>query len=354
MTSDGEHISLLSDLVEKARRGGADAADAILAQSVSLSVVYRLGELEKLERSESADLGLRVLVGRRQAIVSSSERGREALDALVERAVAMARAVPEDPYCGLADPDELAAALPDLDICDPHEPSSGQLVTLARTAEEAALAVAGVTNSEGSQAGWGRTSVTLAGTNGFVHARTGSGCSVSVSALAGEGASGMESDYDYASAVYFSDLRAPEDIGRAAGEGAVRRLGARKVPTRMAPVIFAPRVARGLLSHLVGAINGAAVARGTSFLKDRLGESVFASPITIIEDPHRRRGLHSKPCDGEGIATRRRALIDAGVLTTWLLDLRSARQLGLRSTGHAARGTSSPPSPSATNVYLEP
>ncbi|WP_096704464.1 TldD/PmbA family protein [Magnetospirillum sp. 15-1] len=346
-------LDLLSDLVADARKAGAEAADAVLIDSASLSVGMRLGALERLERAESGDVGLRVLIGKRQAFVSSSDRSKAALAELVERAVAMARAIPEDPYCGLADPADLARDFPDLDVCDPQEPSAERLIDMVRSAEDAARSVTGVTNSEGAEAGWGRSGVAIVASNGFSHAYSVTSSSLSVSVLAGTNEQGMERDYDYSSAVFLADLREPEEIGFEAGRRAVRRLGARKVATKQVPVIYDPRVARGLLSSLAGAINGAGVARGTSFLKDKLGKAIFGRGVRVMDDPHRRRGLRSRPCDGEGIATRTRAIVEDGVLTTWLLDLRSARQLGLSSTGHASRGTSSPPSPSASNFYLE-
>jgi PmbA protein len=347
-------IDLLQDLIARAKRAGADAADAVLVEGISLSHARRLGKTEKLERSEGQDLGLRVFVGKQQAIVSSSDRSATALAELVERTVAMARAVPEDEFCGIADPDQIARTWPDhLDMLDTSEPSAETLIERAAACEEAALAVSGVTNSEGAEAGWGRSRVALAASNGFTGAYAGSSQGVSVSAIAGDG-TGMERDYDYSSAVYAADLRDPTEIGRQAGERAVKRLGARKMPTGRFPVVFDPRVARSMLSHLLGAITGPSIARGTSFLKDRLGQRIFPEAITIIDDPHRPRGMRSKPFDGEGIANRRSAIVENGVLTTWLLDLRSARQLGLKTTGHAARGTSSPPSPSASNVWLEP
>jgi len=346
-------IDLLQDLIARARRAGADAADAIFFEGVSLSHARRLGKTEKLERSEGHDLGLRVFIGRQQAVVSSTDRSQEALAELVERAVVMARTVPEDPYCGIADPAEIAHAWPSLEMLDPEEPAAEVLIERARAAEEAALAVPGITNSEGAEAGWGRSSVALAASNGFAGSYSGSSHGVSASVIGGSG-TGMERDYDFASAIFAADLRDPAEIGKSAGERAVKRLGAKKMPTRTCPVVFDPRVARGFISHLLGSISGPAIARGTSFLKDRLGEAIFPEAITIIDDPHRRRGLRSKPFDGEGIANRRRAIIDKGVLTTWLLDLRSARQLGLATTGHAARGTSSPPGPAATNVWIEP
>jgi PmbA protein len=350
---DGDALNILGDLIARARRAGADAADAVLFEGASIAHSQRLGKTEKLERSEGYDLGLRVLLGKRQAMVSSNDRSAAALGELVDRALAMAKTVPEDPYCGIADPDQIARDFPSLETCDPDEPSAETLIARARAAEEAALAVKGVTNSEGAEAGWSRATVALAASNGFAGTYGDSGHSVSASVLAGEG-TGMERDYDYSSAVFASDLRDPAEIGRSAGERAVRRIGARKVATCQVPIIFDPRVSRSLIGHLVGAISGPGIARGTSFLKDKLGQRIFPEGVTIIDDPHRHRGLRSKPFDGEGIANRRRAIVEDGVLTTWLLDLRSARQLGLQTTGHASRGTSSPPSPSPTNLWLEP
>lgn len=352
MAADADALNLLTDLIGDARRAGADAADCVMVDSTSLSLAYRLGQLERLERSESQDIGLRVLVGRKQALVSSSDRSRKALAELVERAIAMARTVPEDPFCGLAEPDQLARELPELDVCDPAEPGADTLVDMARRAEDSARSVSGITNSEGAEASWGRSAVALAGSNGFAHAYAMSSASLSVSVLAGDSGSGMERDYDYTTAVYLGDLRAPEEVGHSAGRRTVARLGARKMRTCKVPVIFSPRVARGLVGSLAGAINGASVARGTSFLKDKLGRRILPPGITVVDDPHRPRGLRSRPCDGEGVANRRREIAEDGILTTWLLDLRSGRQLGMASTGHASRGTSSPPSPSANNFYL--
>lgn len=342
----------LAELIASAKAAGADAADAIVVDGASVSITCRLGKLEQLERSEGGDIGLRVLMGRKQAIVSSADRSREALKELVDRAVAMARTVPEDPFCGLASPDQVTKSLPTLDICDPAEISAETLIEKARACEDAARGVKGVTNSDGASASWGRSKVAIAASNGFMRTYDSSGSSLSVSVLAGDSDQGMETDYDYTSAVYFADLKTPEEIGRTAGSRAVRKLGARKMPSGRVPIIFDPRVARGLVSHFLGAINGASVARGTTFLKDAMNTEVFATDVSVIEDPHRQRGLRSKPCDAEGLANFKRALIDRGRLTTWILDLRSARQLNLAPTGHAARSTGSPPSPSATNVYL--
>jgi PmbA protein len=354
MADDQELLSLLGDLLRDARKAGADAADAVAVEGASLSVAWRLGQQEKVERAEGADIGLRVFIGRRQAIVSSADRSSAALSALVERAIAMAREVPEDPYCGLAAPAQLAVDPPELDSFDPAEPGAATLIDWARRAEDAARAVPGVSNSEGAEASWSSSLVAMAATNGLSRSYRGSHSQIVVSVLAGDAAKGMERDYDYHSAVYAADLRAPEEIGHSAGHRAVRRLGARKMPTGKLPVVYDSRLSGGLLGHLAGAINGSAIARGTSFLKDKLGKPILPKGFMVIDDPHRPRGLRSKPYDGEGVANRRRAIVEDGVLTSWILDLRSARQLGMETTGHASRGTSSPPSPSVSNFYLEP
>ncbi len=346
-------LDLLSTLLAKAKRAGAEAADALYVESASLSHVQRLGQVERLERAESRDLGLRVLLGTRQAVVSTTDQDSATLDALVERALTMARAVPEDPYCGLAPAERVLRDIPALEVCDPVEPAPESLIERARACEAAARAVPGITNSEGAEAGWSLSRIALAATNGFAGRYRVSHHSVGVAVVAGEGTA-MERDYDFASAVYAGDLEPAETVGRRAGEKAVKRLKPRKVRTTKAPVVYDPRVANSLLGHLAGAINGSAIARGTSFLKDSLNARVLPSGTRIVDDPLRRRGLRSRPFDGEGIATARRAIVEDGVLITWLLDLRSSRQLGLESTGHAARGTSTPPAPAPTNLYLEP
>jgi PmbA protein len=346
-------LAILDDLLVRAAKAGADAADAVLAEGASLSVAERLAKPEKLERAEGRDLGLRVFIGKRQAIVSSTDFSSTALAELAERAVAMARAVPEDPFCGLAEPGEIARSVPELDLNDPEEPSVARLTALLREAEEAARAVPGVTNSEGAEAGWGRGEIALAASNGFRNGYTSSHSSISVSVLAGEG-TGMERDYDFTSAVYGTDLESAAAVGRRAGEKAVKRLNPRKAATGKVPIVFDPRVSNSLIGHLAGAINGAGIARGVSFLKDKLGQRVLPAGVDVVDDPHRRRGLRSKPFDGEGLANAKRLLVEDGILKTWVLDLRSARQLGLKSTGNASRGTSSPPGPSTNNLYMPP
>ncbi|MEX2642702.1 MAG: TldD/PmbA family protein, partial [Acetobacterales bacterium] len=346
-----DHLSLLSDLLDMARAAGAEAADAVMLQGTSLSVARRLGKPEQVERSEGTDIGLRVFVGKRAAVVSSSDPRHEALRIAAGRAVEMARAVPEDEYAGLAEPDMLATSVPALDLDGAGEPSESVLSARAAAAEDAARAVSGVTNSEGARAGWGRTRVALATSDGFSGGYAVSHRSVSASVIAGEG-TGMERDYSSATAVHDENLEDPAVVGRRAGKRAVRRLNPRKVGTARVPLVYEPRMARGLLSSLAGAINGASIARGTSFLRDRMGDRLFAPGVAILDDPLRPRGLRSRPFDGEGTATAPLALVEDGVLKHWLLDSRSARKLGLQSNGRAARGAGGGPSPSATNLYL--
>lgn len=337
-----------------ATRAGADAADAILIERTSTSLSWRLGALEGIERKAERELGLRVLVGGRVATASTNRLDPASLAAMAEDAVATARLLPEDPWAGLAAPEELTAACPGLDLFDPSpEPSPASLQAAAAAAEDAARAVPGITNSDGASASWSLTEVALAATNGFTGGwrRTRHGLGVTV--LAGSGGD-MQRDYEYRQATHAADLPTPEAIGREAGERAARRVAPRKVATSRVPVVFEPRAAASLLRHLATAIGGEAVATGRTFLKGRLGEPVFGPGVTIVDDPHRPRGLASRPFDGEGIAGARRKLIDGGVLTTWLLDLATARRLGLQSTGHASRGGAALGSPGPTNLWLEP
>ncbi|MEK0083849.1 TldD/PmbA family protein [Benzoatithermus flavus] len=345
---------LLEAVLAAATRAGADAADALLVERTSLGLSWRLGALEGLERKEERELGVRVLVGRRVATAATNRLDADSLRALSEEAVATARLLPEDPWAGLAAPEELAAGVLELDLADPAgEPAAESLQRAAATAEAAARAVPGVTNTDGASASWSAATVTLAATNGFSgsYRRTRFGLGVTV--LAGSGTA-MQRDHEYRQATHRADLPAPEAIGRTAGERTVRRLGPRKVATTRVPVVFEPRAAAGLLRHLAAAIGGEAVAAGRTFLENRLGQPVFGPGVTIVDDPLRPRGLASRPFDGEGIAGTRRKVIDGGVLTTWLLDLATARRLGLASTGHASRGGAALGSPGPTNFFLEP
>jgi PmbA protein len=342
--------SLAELLVAAAKRAGADAADAIATRGMSTSIEVRDGTVEESERSEGDSLGLRVLVGQKQAVVSTSDIAAD-VDALASRAVAMAKVAPPDKFAGLADAALLAKSIPDLDLLDPKLPGVAELEDMARAAEAAGRAVKGVSKSGGASASAGIGGVVLVTSTGFSQAYLGSQHGVSMQAIAGEG-TGMERDYDYSSAIHGSDLESPEKIGRSAGERAVKRLNPRKVSTRKVPVVYDPRVAGSLVGHLASAINGAAIARGTSFLKDKLGKQVFANGIVITDDPLRRRGLRSRPFDAEGVAGQARNLIEDGQLTTWILDCATARELGMTTTGHAQRGVSSTPSPGASNLHL--
>jgi PmbA protein len=350
----GMDENLLQEVVDAALKAGADAAEAVSAERRALSISVRLGELEEVEREEARDLGLRVFVGRRQASVSGSDISADARAKLVERVVAMAKLAPEDPYAGLADPNLLArGALPELDLFDPSEPSAEALEEKARTAEAAARAVPRVTNSDGASASWSASHWIMVTSAGFSGVHRASGFSLGASAIAGD-EQGMENGYEGRSVRWQSDLPDPDFIGSEAGRRAAQRLGARKIASTTAPVIFENRLAASLLGPLVGAISGPSIARGTSFLKDKLGQQVFARGVTVTDDPHRPRGLGSSPFDDEGVANRTRNIIDDGVLTTWLLNSSSARQLGLTTTGHASRGLAGPPGVSTTNLTLRP
>ena len=337
-------------LVEAARRAGADAADAVCVRGISLSVDVRLGKIEETGRSEGDDFTLRVFVGRKTANVSANVVSDP--DELAARAVAMARVAPEDRYAGLADPDRLATTFPDLDLLDAAIPSAADMTETALAAEDAARAVAGVTNSGGASAGWSLGGLVLATSGGFVGSYLTSRFSLSSSAIAGEG-TGMERDYEAEVKVHRADLSDPASIGRKAGERAVRRLDPGQYPTGRGTVVYDPRVATSLLGSIAGATNGAAIARKTSFLRDRMGERILAEGIRITDDPLRRRGLASRPFDGEGVAPEAFDLVTDGVLQRWFLDSATARELGLSTNGHAARGGGNP-SPGSTNLTLEP
>ena len=344
-------LDRLGELVARAKRAGADAADAMLARSAALEASWRMGRNEGVERAEAAELGLRVFVGARQAVVSTTDLGARAKESLVERALAMARAVPEDPHCGLPDAALPAAAPPALDLADASEPASQDLLAAAQAAEDAARAVSGVTNSEGAAASWRRNAVALAASNGFAGRFETTRFDLSAAVVAGADTA-MERDYDWRVARHREDLEAPEAIGRRAGERAVARLGPRKVASTRAPVVFDPRVSAGMARLLASLVSGAAVARGTSCLRERRGEPLFAPGVSIVDDPHRPRGLASRPFDGEGAAGGPLKIVEDGALANWLLDSRSARQLALAATGNAARGPAGTPAPAPSNFYV--
>ena len=348
--------NLLHDMVQASLRAGADAAEAVSAERQSVSISVRLGALEEVEREEARDLGLRVFIGRQQATVSGSDISAEARGKLVDRAVAMARLAPEDPYAGLAPSDRLANGAVrdlDLDLYDPVEPSVELLEQDARTAEEAARAIEGVTNSDGGSGSWSSSMWRLVTSEGFAGSHRATGSSLSAMVIAGEG-DGMERGWEGRSTRWRADLPAADAVGAEAGRRAVAQVGARKIDSGTASVIFENRLAASLISPMIGAISGPSVARGVSFLKDKLGQQLFAKGVNVIDEPHRRRGLGSSPFDDEGVANNRTAFIEDGVLKTWLLNSATARQLGLQTTGHASRGLAGPPGVSPANLTVLP
>lgn len=336
-------------LVEAARQAGADACDVVVARGQSLGVGVREGKVENTSRSESDDFSLRVFCGARSASVHANDI-RDAAQ-LAERAVAMARVSPEDEFQGLAPADRLAKSFPDLDLYDASVPEAAFLADRALAAEDAGTSVPGVAKSMGAGASWGMSGFVLATSTGFSGHYSVSRFSTSAAMVAGEGTQ-MERDYDYHSAIHLGDLMDPDAIGRSAGERCVRRLNPRQAPSGRVPVVWDRRVSSGLLGSLLGAINGASVARKTSFLRDRMGQVVANPSITIVDDPLVRRGLGSRPIDGEGMATAPMRLVEAGVLHHWLLDWAAARELGLESNARATRGGSGT-SPSSTNCWIE-
>jgi PmbA protein len=353
MTQHLDHTDLTeraTRLVEAAKKAGADTADAVCIRGISLAVEVRLGKVEETRRAEGDDFTLRAFVGKRSASVSANVLADPA--ELAERVVAMARVAPEDPFNGLADADRLARTFPDLDLLDESVPSADDLTQTALAAEDAARAVKGVTNSGGASASWRLAGIVLATSHGFSGAYSASRFAISASAIAGTG-TGMERDYEVDGRIHRADLADPAEIGRKAGERAVRRVGPRQVATGKGVVVYDPRISTGLIGHLAGAANGAAIARKTSFLIDRLGQPIFSPEIQVSDDPLRKRGLASRPFDGEGVAAGPIDLVKDGVLMTWLLDSTSARELHLATNGRATRGGANT-APGVTNLTLAP
>lgn len=339
-------------LVERARRAGADAADAVFSADASESIHVRLGKLEDVERSEGEHISLRAFAGQRSASIGSSDLSDAALDELASRAVDMARAAPEDAFAGLAPEDRLTRGpFPALDMEDAAERSPQDLRAHALEAEDAARGVAGVTNSEGGSASAGRGVFALATSTGFAAAYATTSHAVSASVIAGEGA-GMQRDYAWRQARHLADLPPPSTIGQTAGERAVKRLGPGRLTSGQMPVVLDPRVGGTIVGHLINAMAGPSIARRASFLLDRLDQDLFASDVVIADNPHRARGMRSRPFDGEGLPTAARNLVEQGRVTGWLMDCASARQLGLSPTGHAARGHGGSPGVAASNLHL--
>lgn len=352
MISPQDASALCARLIDLATRAGCDAADAVCTASMSKSVGVRLGKTEDIERSEGEEIGLRAFVGLCSASVSTSDFSDAALAEMAERAVAMARSAPEDRFAGLAPEENLAhGPFPDLDLVDPIEPAPEVLRERALEVEDAARGILGITNSAGASAGFSRSVAALVTSHGFAAGYETTSHSAGASMIAGEGET-MQRDYEYRVARHLADLPDCADIGRLAGQRAVARLNPASMPGGSVPVLFDPRVSGGLVSHLIGAMNGMSAARRSTFLLDRMEVAIFPAEITIAEDPHLLRGVRSRPFDGEGVATAPRDLVAGGRVTGWLLDSAAARQLGLPLTGHAVRGGSGAPGISASNVTL--
>ena len=340
-------------LIKESKKSGADNVDVIYVQSTNIDIGCRLKKIEKLERSESSDLGLRYLKNKKQVILSTNDLNKKSLDQLIEKASAMVKAVPQNPYCEIAKKNEIIKKVPNLEIYDPKEPSISALKDKVIEAEKGGLNVKGVTNSEGAEIGWCKSHIHLLNSNGLDVNYTTSNYSLYAILIAGKGTS-MEREYEFGNSIFEKDLPKAKLIGQKAGELAVKKLNPKKIKTNKIPVIFSPRVANSFLKHLSNSINGSSIARKTSFLKNKLGKKIFSSEINITDNPLKKRGLQSKPFDGEGLTTKELKVVENGELKSWFLDLSTANQLKLKSTGHASRSISSPPSPSPTNLFFKP
>ena len=340
-------------LIKKSKKSGADNVDVVYIENTNIDVGCRLRKIERLERSESNDLGLRFIKNKKQVIVSSNDLAKKSLEELVFKASKMVGAVPKDPYCSIAKKKDLIKKIPNLEIFDNKEPSIKSLKDKVLEAENAGLDVKGITNSEGTEIGWNKSKIYLFNSNGLNVNYQSSSYGIYAVLIAGSGTS-MEREYEFASSVFEKDLAKTSLVGKKAGELAVKKLNPKKIKTSKIPVIFSPRVANSFLKHLSNAINGNSITRGTSFLKKKLNKKIFSSDINIIDDPLKKRGLQSKPFDGEGLETKKTQIIKNGKLKTWFLDLATAHQLKLKSTAHASRNISSPPTPNPTNLYFEP
>jgi PmbA protein len=354
MAFDTDSQAALAALLDYAKRAGADASEASLASRESISAEVRMGELEGMEREEGRSVALRAFIGKRQAAASSTDLSAKGLQALAQRVVEMAKAAPEDPYCGLLEARYRATgASADLEQSDTARPNPEQLLELAKRCEAASLAIPGIANSSGGGASFDTSHFVYATSDGFEGAESGTSYSLGTQPIAERG-DDMERDYEYRTRRFFNDLGSPEEIGRTAGERTARRLGARKIESTKAPVIFENRLAGRIIGPLFSGINGASIARGTSFLKDKLGQRVFAEGFRVHEDPFVKRGLGSRPFDGEGGAVKPMTLVEDGVIQTWLLNSATARQLKLEPNGHATSGHGGPPGIGTSNLFVKP
>jgi len=347
------YADILQDLIKKSCEKGATSADAMYVEDEGISITIHDKKLENLERHDGHDLGLRIIVDGKQAIGSTSDLSKESLDTLVDQTISMARHLPADPYCGLANPDQLVKDMPNIDSFDKTELQAEDLIDMAIECEAGALSVDGVSTTEEIQASWSRTKSVLASSNGFFGEKKSSSTGIVAVSIAGK-LPDMQTDYDYDSSIYVEDLKSPSLVGKISGERAVRRLNPRKIETGRFPIILDPRIGSSLLGNFAQAINGISVARGTSFLKSSLGKKVFNNSITIIDNPLLLRGKRSRAFDAEGLPTKMREVVKDGVLTTWIMNLSAARQMNTTSTGSAVRAPGSSSVPSVSNFYMQP
>jgi PmbA protein len=350
MKTDDKKI--VDQMLDAAQKAGADCADVSFIRGHGLDVQVRLGKVESAERSEDYQVGMRVFVGQRSASVSTGQLDADNITELAQRAVSMAKIAPEDPFARLANAEEQARSLPEIELFDDTSISTQALSEMALTCEAAALDTNGISNSDGASASTGMSEILIGTSTGFTAAYKRSSFGISAVVLAEQDGQ-MERDYDYSAAVFAEDLEAATKIGKRAAERTLARLGARKPQTGSFPVIYDKRVSRSIAGHIASGINGAAIARGTSFLKDRLGEAIAASSISIVDNPLLNRGMGSRLFDGETLPVTKRYMVENGVLNGWLLTLSTAAQLGLTPTGNASRSLSGPPSPSVSNFIME-
>lgn len=347
--------NLVHDLLHQATQRGATAGDVLLVDNTSFEVEVRFGEVDKVQNAHRKRLGLRLFFGQRSATTSTSDFTEASLRQLLDDTCALAQAMAADPVAGLPEPDDTIRDIPDLQLWDA---SLAQIpvedrTEMARAAEQAALAYdPRITNSEGGEYSSSESSVLYANSHGFLGQYRTSSVQLAAVPIASD-ESGMQRDYWYSTARKFDRLDSPAEIGEEAARRALRRLGARKVPTQKVPVVFAPTIAGGLLGNLCSAISGSTLYRGASFLVDHLGERIAPDHVTVYDDGTLPMALGSKPFDGEGLPTRRTTVVENGVLRSYLLDTYSARKLGMQSTGNAARSAGDPPGVSPTNFYLK-
>lgn len=344
-------LNILNDVIDKTLKKGASAADAIIINSTSLSSEVRLGRVISLERSENAAIGLRVLIGQKQAIVSTADLNENSLSSIIDQAIAMAKVIPENPHLALATKEQLAKNIADLNLHDVNEPTSESLIEKAKLCEDTALENKQITNSEGAGAAYQASEIYFATSNGFGHSYKSSSSSLSLSVIAGKNED-MQTGYAYSVSRFAEDLKSAKEIGLEAAKFAIDKMNPRKISTAELPVIFERKMAKGLLSSLASAINGFSISRGASFLIDSLGKEIFKSNINIIDDPFIIKALASRPFDAEGIKGNKLNIIENGRLNSYFLDLQTANQLKLKTTGHATRGLTSSPTPSCSNLYM--